>query len=206
MCILADATGSVMAYDALCRPKSGLTRQGSGYSSRNSLNDDLAVDPVSSSTYTLCHSDSILTENSSCSRDTITDEKVKFKQDSVKSNTEPGGNSDHVKSKQPSVKFDKDGIKTVKDEAAASSQECVLRHPENRTENRQDSIKLHITHSVDDGSGRRMSTGSEFERLKFDFEVVDFFMLGSPLGLVLAYRRLYAGNDKMGRHCKLLID
>ena len=191
-----------MTYDALCRPKSGLTRQGSGYSSRNSLNEDTA-DPVSSSTYTLCHSNSILTQSSSCSHETVTDEKIKLKQDSVISNSEdsvkfkePG-----VKSKEPYVKFDREeSIKIIKDEASLSSQECVMRHPESR----QDSIKLHITHSVEDNSGRRLSAGSEFERLKFDFEVVDFFMLGSPLGLVLAYRRLYAGDDKMGMYIGFL--
>ena len=202
VCILADATGSVMTYDALCRPKSGLTRQGSGYSSHNSLNEESQPDLVSDSTYTLCHSDSNLTQTSSCSHETVTEETIKLKQDSVKSNSDDGVKlkADSVILKELSVKLDKeDSIKITKDEGVANSQECIMRHPESR----QDSIKLHITRSVDDTSGRRTSTGSEYERLKFDFEVVDFFMLGSPLGLVLAYRRLYAGDDKMGRYTSL---
>jgi hypothetical protein len=44
---------------------------------------------------------------------------------------------------------------------------------------------------------RRTSTGSNFDGsyLKLDFEVSEFFMLGSPLGLVLAYRRMVMGED-----------
>lgn len=44
---------------------------------------------------------------------------------------------------------------------------------------------------------RRTSTGSNYDGpcLKLDFEVSEIFMLGAPLGLVLAYRRLTSGDD-----------
>lgn len=53
----------------------------------------------------------------------------------------------------------------------------------------------------DRGPSRRTSSGSNYESNfpRFDFEVSDFFMFGSPLGLVLAYRRLFTGED---RNCK----
>ena len=170
VCILADATGSVLTYDALCRSKSGLARQGSAYSSHNSLIEESQHDPMTNSTRTLCHSDSNLTHSSTCSYETVTGDDQ---------------TSEKTSGKETSGKDDN-----------SVTQDCVLRHPENR----QDSIRLHVTHSVEvDDKLRRSSTGSEYEKLKFEFDVVDFFMLGSPLGLVLAYRRLYSGDDKMGR-------
>ena len=40
----------------------------------------------------------------------------------------------------------------------------------------------------------------------FDFEVSKFFAFGSPIGLVLAYRRFMHGEDRTGNdytyHCK----
>lgn len=39
-------------------------------------------------------------------------------------------------------------------------------------------------------ASRRTSTGSQGDTSRFDFDVSDFFMLGSPVGLVLAYRRM----------------
>lgn len=73
------------------------------------------------------------------------------------------------------------------------------RHP---TDTRQSSIKLHVTPSVEssyDSTYRRTSTGSQYEALKFEFEVSDFFMLGSPLGLVLSYRRMFAGDHRTSK-------
>ena len=169
MCILADATGSVLTYDALCRTRSGLVRQGSAYSSHNSLNEESHLDQMTNSTRTLCHSDSNLTQSSASSYQTVTGDDNTPEKTSVK--VSDNVNTDSV------------------------TQECVMRHPEQR----QDSIRFHVTHSVEEDKNRRTSTGSEYEKIKFEFDVVDFFMLGSPLGLVLAYRRLYAGDSKMGR-------
>lgn len=55
------------------------------------------------------------------------------------------------------------------------------------------------------GASRRTSAGSSFDGSfpNFEFEVSDLFMFGSPLGLVLAYRRLFTGEDK---NCKCQID
>lgn len=45
-------------------------------------------------------------------------------------------------------------------------------------------------------NSRRTSTGSQSDLGKFEFEVTDFFMFGSPLALVLAYRRFCRGVEK----------
>lgn len=49
-------------------------------------------------------------------------------------------------------------------------------------------------------NSRRTSTGSQSDLGKFEFEVTDFFMFGSPLALVLAYRRFSKGTEKI-RKC-----
>ena len=45
-------------------------------------------------------------------------------------------------------------------------------------------------------NSRRTSTGSQADCGKFEFEVTDFFMFGSPLGLVLAHRKCLHGEDR----------
>jgi hypothetical protein len=39
---------------------------------------------------------------------------------------------------------------------------------------------------------------------KLDFEVNDFFMFGSPLALVLAYRKISSADDKNSEYCSKL--
>ncbi|CAH1098537.1 unnamed protein product [Psylliodes chrysocephalus] len=43
---------------------------------------------------------------------------------------------------------------------------------------------------------RRSSSTSEQSQMKLDFDVTDFFMFGSPLALVLAYRKISSQDDK----------
>lgn len=47
---------------------------------------------------------------------------------------------------------------------------------------------------------RSSSTSEQSSQAKFEFDVSDFFMFGSPLALVLAYRKLSTSDDK---HSKL---
>ncbi|XP_066149223.1 protein retinal degeneration B isoform X2 [Euwallacea fornicatus] len=46
---------------------------------------------------------------------------------------------------------------------------------------------------------RRSSSTSDASHIKLEFEVSDFFLFGSPLALVLAYRRLSAPDEKSGQ-------
>jgi hypothetical protein len=39
---------------------------------------------------------------------------------------------------------------------------------------------------------------------KLEFEVSDFFMFGSPLALVLAYRKISSSDDKNSEYCSML--
>lgn len=45
---------------------------------------------------------------------------------------------------------------------------------------------------------RSSSTSEQSNQIKFEFEVTDCFMFGSPLALVLAYRKISAVDDKTG--------
>ncbi|XP_076263384.1 retinal degeneration B isoform X6 [Rhynchophorus ferrugineus] len=47
-------------------------------------------------------------------------------------------------------------------------------------------------------SRRRSSSTSDYSQVKLEFEVSDFFMFGSPLALVLAYRKIAAPDEKSG--------
>lgn len=73
-----------------------------------------------------------------------------------------------------------------------------------RTHSTRDPPNDHSHHSYlnvnEKDPSRRTSQGSNFEGtyLKLDFDISDFFILGSPLGLVLAYRRMISGEDRTG--------
>lgn len=43
---------------------------------------------------------------------------------------------------------------------------------------------------------RSSSTSEQSNQIRFDFDVTDFFMFGSPLALVLAFRKISATDDK----------
>lgn len=45
---------------------------------------------------------------------------------------------------------------------------------------------------------RSSSTSEQSNQIKFEFDVTDCFMFGSPLALVLAYRKISAVDDKTG--------
>lgn len=57
---------------------------------------------------------------------------------------------------------------------------------------------LNDTHLSTRNPRRRSSSTSEAAHMRLEFEVSDFFLFGSPLALVLAYRRLSAQDDKSG--------
>lgn len=65
-----------------------------------------------------------------------------------------------------------------------------------------DDVQVNDTgHLIAPSPRRRSSSTSEQSNAKFDFDVTDFFMFGSPLALVLAYRKLSTSDDK---HSKLM--
>lgn len=209
VCILADATGSILTYDALCRSRSLLSRSGSRHGSHSS---DLNVDPGTpmGSTHTLC-------ENEKETAGTEQDNTVVLRhKQSVKSDDKKSG-SVQTDSKTNSVGVILETTKNSLGKPETSEQQKqtdseVIKTTARKTDSvpvelRQNSVRLHVTQSVEGSSEqvRRTSGGSQYETLKFDFEVADFFMLGSPLGLVLAYRKMFAGEKSGEIFCFLFI-
>jgi hypothetical protein len=62
----------------------------------------------------------------------------------------------------------------------------------------RDEVQINETGYLTAPSPRRRSssTSEQSNQIKFDFETTDFFMFGSPLALVLAYRKIAATDDK----------
>ncbi|XP_041348927.1 protein retinal degeneration B-like [Gigantopelta aegis] len=80
--------------------------------------------------------------------------------------------------------------RTERSKSETAQHESVSRE---RHESGHNSARLSVH---EHGSSRRTSSGSHMDGAvsRFEFDVSDFFMLGSPLGLVLAYRRLFSGD------------
>ncbi|XP_056002501.1 protein retinal degeneration B-like isoform X4 [Ostrea edulis] len=162
VCLLADATGSLMAYDALTMSGLHFGRGLSTYDSNTSLNNEsmprCSIVKTSDSNHQLSLSDPDLSkcEIKDCACNTTMADKQLSKSDIL--------SSDNKLRRQNSTQRHSVAYLNVSD------------HPE------------HV---------RRTSTGSNFDGsyLKLDFEVSEFFMLGSPLGLVLAYRRMVMGDE-----------
>ncbi|XP_053375025.1 protein retinal degeneration B-like isoform X3 [Mercenaria mercenaria] len=194
VCILADATGSVLTYDALTRSRSLLGRSESHHGSHSSdLNQDFDLSASMGSTHTLCENEK--------------DTTIKEQDDTVILRHKPPAKSDTLKSEgvqtdsKSVVESSKSGKSEISDKQNKSSEQEVTKPTVRKMdsvpiESRHNSVRLQVTRSVEAPCDlvRRTSGGSQYESLKFEFEVADFFMLGSPLGLVLAYRKMFAGE------------
>ncbi|XP_060558830.1 protein retinal degeneration B-like isoform X3 [Ruditapes philippinarum] len=191
VCILADATGSVLTYDALTRTRTLLGRNDSHHGSQSSdLNQDFDLSASMGSSHTLC-------ENAKDTTIVEQDEDVvlRHKPDTLRSESVQTDSKSVVESSK-SVKSDKLDDNQSKSSERDASKPAVRKMDSVPIETRHNSVRLQVTRSVETPGEfvRRTSGGSQYETLKFDFEVADFFMLGSPLGLVLAYRKMFAGE------------
>lgn len=198
MCILADATGSILTYDALTRNRSLLSHSGSHRDSRSSdLNEDF--NSTTGSTHTLC-------ENVVPSKDGD-DHVFEHPTDQLKHDLTIDMNKKESSASESKIKVDTDKPEAT-DNSKVEFRDKKHEHEQVKvsvskadakpTDPHHAKVKLHVTSSVETSfdAARRTSGGSQYESLKFEFEVADFFMLGSPLGLVLAYRKMFAGENK----------
>ena len=207
----------MLTYDALCRNRSQLSRCGSHYGSNSS--DINEVERPHGSTHTLCDNDETIHEE----EETFIAEKCKNSPD-AKSKSGREKTNDQIKEsmiakrKETGEKAHRhlsDQSQSVSSSASASASNTPSPKPalhktesnpggevkSRKSDPRQASVRLQITQSMEascDLTYRRTSMESQYEHIRFDFEVGDFFMLGSPLGLVLAYRRMFSGDGKAG--------
>ncbi|KAL4223794.1 Membrane-associated phosphatidylinositol transfer protein 2 [Mactra antiquata] len=190
--ILADATGSILTYDALTRHRPFLSRSGSHRDSRSSdLNEDYNI---TGSTHTLCEAEIPCNE---CPVFEQTADKTKPPDLKLNVNVTEAS---VAKSASDSVKDNSSETVELRDKKQEQDQVKTSQIKSEGTAHTT-KLKLRVTGSTDTTGfdpARRTSGGSQYESLKFEFEVGDFFMLGSPLGLVLAYRKMFSGENKTG--------
>lgn len=191
MCILADATGSILTYDALCRSRSSLLHSDSHLGSHSSdLDKDEKISKFDGSTHTL-----IENEDDNVTLAESTSVEYRHSHSAPEKSEKSNGETDSIK------------IQRAISDNVGQVKPALRKIDSVPVDTRPSSVKLHVTPSVEssvDSTHRRTSTGSQYECLKFDFEVADFFMLGSPLGLVLSYRRMFAGEQKTSNFFVLL--
>ncbi|GBM43212.1 Membrane-associated phosphatidylinositol transfer protein 1 [Araneus ventricosus] len=71
-------------------------------------------------------------------------------------------------------------------------------HPQESEPPHCDSFQVNRLLSAPNTRRHSSASNDQSSHLKFDFEVSDFFMFGSPLGTVLAYRKMLSFDDKNG--------
>lgn len=179
---MADAVGSLLAYDALTSFCSSFTRAGSHYGSHESV-----------------ESSAIGAEPTACSP--VLDSRARelsLSDPSLVPNTPSGSLSTPKRperSKSEIVPPDSSDVYQSCREELTSMVSSTL---SSRYSSRHNSGHLSASaENKEKDVSRRTSSGSHYDSgmAKFDFDVTDFFMCGTPLGMVLAYRKLHRGDD-----------
>ncbi|XP_070205343.1 protein retinal degeneration B-like [Littorina saxatilis] len=168
-CVLADSTGSMLTYDALTRMHSPFLRGGSHCGSHESVDEfhDETLKPASP--------------------------KILESESPNLSHSDP----DLLDNEQPQTVERRPRTERSRSEVSPPKSGDWARTDSLRFPSFRNSGRLSASCS-DRGPSRRTSSGSNFDGgyAQFDFDVSDFFMFGSPLALVLAYRRVFAGEDR----------
>ncbi|CAG5136202.1 unnamed protein product, partial [Candidula unifasciata] len=177
VCLLADAVGSLFAYDALTSASSPFRHDGSHCSSQESLESSSACPesgvasmPLSRSSRKFSLSDPNLVQ------DTLSPSRIRHPERS-KSQIMA---SDVSKAYHCSQKECKEKLLQP-----LPSQNSLLNSKDNSA----------TRENVEKAATRRTSGESDGSSAGFDFDVSDFFMCGAPLGMILAYRNFQRGND-----------
>lgn len=183
--LIGDSIGSLMAFDALCRASHSCTSQ---YGSESSIPDMPEHHHVQNKT-------AEMSTQPPHSKTTISN-----RQNPLISISDGSGNSGE------------DADDNVKD-ASCESKHAIRCNRQNSAHHK--SVRKPPTHPNDPTPGteecipschrlliapasRRRSSGSSDQSCshKFEFDVYDFFMFGSPLGLVLTFRKMLSFDDK----------
>ena len=169
ICLLADSTGSLLSYDALTRMHSPFLRGGSHYGSRDS------VDEIPEETPKPTGAGSLNSNTRNLSHSDPDLEK-----------------SDHA----PRIEHRPRTERSRSEVSPPKSSDFGCSDSGRQTSYRN-CARLSASFS-DRGPSRRTSSGSNFDGgfAQFDFDVSELFMFGSPLALVLAYRKVFSGEDK----------
>ena len=207
VCMIGDSVGSILAYDSLCKNNPFLnSRNSSRYGSHSSLNETEDSETDSQQTF---KKTVVELEPHHVSKKTNleTIRQVSFSnpdipnvecndvdgpgEQNTSSNQTPAPTQSAAPSKPLARQNDTQGSQrsTAGGEHSASESHSNVR--------RTGSGHHHnVVRHTSSSSSRRTSTGSNCEVGKLDFDVTDLFMFGSPLPLVLAYRKTCQQDDK----------
>ncbi|KAL8576133.1 hypothetical protein ACOMHN_001483 [Nucella lapillus] len=178
VCLVADSTGALLTYDALTRYQSPLLQDGASpyYGSQ----DSLATHP--SPHHPSRPGGAVFAAEDPSTRHTPPDSR---KASEGSSHSDRRRRTERSRSEVLLPKSS-DFPESSKTQSSGRARHLSKSYGPERTSQ----------------SSRRTSSGSFFDGglAQLDFEVTEFFMLGCPLGLVLAYRRAFCGED---RHCGL---
>ena len=205
--MIGDSVGSILAYDSLCKNNPFLySRNSSRYGSHSSLNEteDSETDTQLASKKTVNepepHHVSKKTNletirQVSFSNPDIPNVECNDTEGTVRNNA--ASNHTQAQAKPLTRQSDSKGSQRSNSGGEHSAQTTSESHGSVR---RTGSGHHHnLVHHTSSSSSRRTSTGSNSEIGKLDFEVTDLFMFGSPLPLVLAYRKTCQQDDKSSK-------
>ncbi|XP_012945649.1 protein retinal degeneration B [Aplysia californica] len=190
VCLMADATGSLLAYDALASSSSPFLRGGSRYGSHESVESSAIGAEHSGSAGLPPHHMPRSAREMSLSDPSLNPVVT------ASSNLNAPKRTERSKSEVAAPDCSEIYV-PCKEELSASASvpvSSISRHSSRH------SSGGHLSASGegrDKDISRRTSSGSHYEGglPKFDFDVSDFFMCGAPLGLVLSYRKIHRGDD-----------
>ena len=166
MCLIGDCTGSIIGYDALCQSHNTSLSRNNSHHGSHEGLPEVDHSENENDQHVLRKTNLETIKQLSLSNPDLVDDK-KTNHKNMLSPTEHGKNN-HESSNNSH------GKKQLGPTLSAS----------------------YHRHLSLPGS-RRTSTGSQSDTgAKLEFEVSDFFMFGSPLALVLAFRKMTTGEDK----------
>ncbi|KAH9419779.1 Membrane-associated phosphatidylinositol transfer protein 2 [Dermatophagoides pteronyssinus] len=175
VCLIGDSIGSILGFDALCTGS-----QNSIYESQL-INDNTVKDELSNKIGSNLSNPMISINDLQNSSLDENDQTNQMNSPLAKSRTLPmsvinQNNGKNIQKQLYSKSFSHPGGDSTSSTTST-----------NRSTNR-----LYINSVV----RRRSSGSSDLATIKFDFEVEDFFMFGSMIGVVLTYRKLLSLDDK----------
>ncbi|KAJ6216321.1 hypothetical protein RDWZM_007478 [Blomia tropicalis] len=164
---IGDSVGAILGFDALCHVSS----QGNVFGSDASIQD---IPDLNKSN----HSNPIIS---------ITDSLTSIKSDTSTVSSEEHSMNALAKSKTLPISTNLKNVQQPKQQLYCKS----LSHPGNDCVHSDYSNRLLISNAI-----RRRSSSSSDQMNKLEFEVNDFFMFGSLLGIVLTFRKMLSMDDK----------
>ena len=174
VCLIADSIGSILAYDALCKNNPYLTTPYSTVNSVLGSNDALnETNDQLDNEFTVKPQTSLEPiKQVSLSNPDLTVTDATPSDETLQDTPENISNAD-----APLSKPERQQVPIHKQLSAPTT-------------------KPHYRQAISCPSSRRTSSGSQGgENIKFEFEVSDLFLLGSPIAMVLAYRKLCMSGD-----------